>query len=594
MKNNNILAISAILSCFAFACADSGGGIEESCTPGCKDGILTACDGNKAMTTPCQYGCDASNKLCKEPGGINSPDVVACTSGCKDGVLTICSNNVPAKKQCSNGCNDKGTDCKDNASVELCTPGCEDGILTTCYGSTPSKSPCTKGCKDDNSCKDNECTPSCKDKILARCDGTAIECPNGCNTAGDDCQLGGGEGCEYATKCGDNNTLLTCDSLLGNHTYNCADYEQQCTVIDGVADCRSLCATVGEKMTKCDQGTMTGSYTLEYNCEKATDGKLYWKRDDKTEKACESGQSCDAGHTKCVDAQTCEYQKTEASCQNNTAVTCIASGTIQSADCTSHGKTCVRTSSTVAECVDKELASCSKAGETKKVCGVGETTMTDVSTTYTCKKDADGNLRYLDGTNELCGNAGCEASTGECKKEDGEVGTDCTVSAFKQRCSANSAGVGLAIYCSEKTNKVDSMACSDPGESCHVMHTTTPGNVADSDGNIADCFKSGKKCSTKGETKTESDNDFVYTIECAEAEDGSLFWVDVNYAPIQFLLIWFARLSACGRYAVLLSRYCPSGNTRLFFWLCLTFEDIKITRFSIYVFWQLRFKQIRL
>lgn len=530
MKNYTVFVISAILASFAFACADTGNGAnetqDETCKPGCKNGVLTACDDNKATKTTCPYGCDAATNLCKEPGSS-----VTCTPGCVDNILTTCSGNNPAKKTCSNGCNDAGTECKDNASVDLCTPGCKKGVLTTCYASTPVETPCSNGCSEDgNGCKDNVCTPSCKDKVLVKCDGSAIECPNGCNAKGDDCQIAGGEGCSYSTKC-EGNVFWGCLSGFESH-YDCADYNGVCTTIGDKSDCRSACTKAGEKMTKCDQGTMTGSYTMEYQCAKAADGKLYWDRDDSTEKPCETGQSCNAEHTACVDAQSCNYQSTEAACQGNVAVTCIASGTIQTSDCTSHGKTCVRTSSFVAECVDKELASCSKAGETKHVCGLGETTMTDVSITYTCKKDADGNLRYLDGTNELCGNAGCDNSTGECKKETAEVGTDCTKSSFMQQCGVSPNGYGLALYCSEKTSKVDAMDCSGAGEVCHVMHTTTPGNMADSAGNVADCFTSANKCTNKGETKVEQYENYNYTVECAEAEDGSLYWVDVNYTPV--------------------------------------------------------------
>ncbi|GEM_PF-5461255 len=542
MKKYFPFALSAVFACLAVACADAGGSDNmnddtdkpsktDTCTPGCKNNILTACDGNEKLTTPCPYGCDESGDSCKQPDSQQPGPT--CTSGCEDGILTTCSDNVPTKEKCSNGCNNAGTACKDDEKVELCTPGCKNGKMTSCYGSTPEVVSCSDGCKEDGSAciVVDTCKDTCTAGTLTKCDGTVHACPNGCNEAGNDCQVGGGEGCSYATKC-EGNVFWGCLSGFESH-YDCADYKQVCTTVDGESNCREACTQEGQKTKKCI-GYTTGASTYEYTCTRASDGKLYWNQNPKSANACETGLSCNADYTACETAQSCSYGTTQAACEGNVALACIPSNIINNSNCTDHGQTCVRPTQTTAECIDNTLASCSKAGDKTYRCGIGETTMSDVSIAYTCKKDADGILRYLDGTNELCGNSGCDSKTGLCKKEDAEVGKTCTVGTFNQRCSISEEGYGLAVYCSDTSNTVDTMACNESGEFCLLIHTTTPGNVPDSAGNVADCYKNTAeyKCSNKGETKTVTDDINKLTFECAESSDGTLYWVEVNYTPL--------------------------------------------------------------
>ena len=144
--------------------------------------------------------------------------------------------------------------------------------------------------------------------------------------------------------------------------------------------------------------------------------------------------------------------------------------------------------------------------------------MTDVTITYTCKQDADGNLRYLDGVNELCAH-GCDAATGKCKvvKED-EENQPCSVDSYAEHCTGN-----YAIYCLNSNGKTSAMDCEHMTclEVYNSQHTTTP---------YVDCFDASLKCTTEGETTTLTDRDTHkdYLAECSKTKDGQLYYAEIN------------------------------------------------------------------
>ena len=517
MKKNTLLAISALFACLALSCATNSSDDpieEETCTPGCANGVLTKCTNGQKSTETCTNGCNSEGTACKDDASET------CTPGCANGVLTKCTNGQKSTETCTNGCNDDNTACKDNASVPLCTPRCDGNNLIVCHGSEESSTPCPKGCDSSvPKCIEDACTPSCKNGVYDNCSGTTVECPNGCNEAGTNCQMGGGEGCEYATKC-DGNMLKTCDSVFGELTFNCDNYSSKCSTIDGISDCRETCSQANETKTKCNQGTMTGSSVFEYACTKATDDQLYWNRNDQSETACNSGESCNAAFTACELAQTCSYGTTPASCVNNVATTCIASDTIQTSDCTAHGKVCSVISSTVAECMDPDLATCTNAGSTIQKCGISESTMTDVTITYTCKQDADGTLRYLDGVNELCAH-GCDPTTGKCKvvKED-EENQPCSVSTYVEHCTQN-----YAIYCLNSTGKTTALDCKT--DTCLEVYNSYYTDIP-----YVDCFNARLKCTNEGEkaTLTDPETHKDYLAECSKTKDGQLYYAEIGSA----------------------------------------------------------------
>ena len=110
------------------------------CTPGCTNSILTTCVNNKASTTSCPNGCNATGTACEE--------TTSCTPGCANNILTECTGGIASTTTCANGCNDTGTACAPDDQPE-CTAGvtrCEQDILYTCVGGTwNAGEPCPQG-----------------------------------------------------------------------------------------------------------------------------------------------------------------------------------------------------------------------------------------------------------------------------------------------------------------------------------------------------------------------------------------------------------------------------------------------------------------
>lgn len=520
----------ASVACLVCACAEEKAEVRvenEPCVDRCEDNVMKYCNGSKS---DCSFGCNAEGNGC-------ATQASSCTPGCKNGIFTKCKGGAAEIVNCPTGqCNAAGTACGEQQS-DVCKPSCSNNVATVCNGGVASTQQCTYGCRGSACATSPKCTPSCKDGVATLCDGdvpTTKQCPNGCNATNDGCLIGGGGECEQATKC-NGNILHVCDVAAGftrEFDYNCADYQQTCTTVDSVDDCRNTCTTAGDTKKQCNQGTFTGSYTINYVCKKGSDNTLYWDRDNNSEKPCNSGEACNSDFTECATAETCQISNYIAQCDNGIAKTCTESGTIQLANCTLKGQTCAEVSNSSAICVDNDMV-CTTPGTKKYKCGVNnEIEQKPVSIPHTCKDTNDGKKFYLDdGAREACGNYGCDNTTGLCIFESSEEGKSCTTS-YKQHCETTQNGYELALYCSKEdalsSSRVMSVKCTDPGEFCMVVQTTQSGNMSDSDGNVADCFTTSSNC-TQGETKTTSDSTHTYLMECGLGSDGRLYWVDVNY-----------------------------------------------------------------
>ena len=532
MKKSRLFVTISLLSCLLMACSEensnqSNHSGDVECKDRCEDSVMHYCNGTESQ---CSYGCNTTGTACDKP--------VSCKEGCSNGVLTTCNGSVASTQNCPSGaCNSEGTDCE--APSGGCVTGCKFGQLTTCTGGVATTQNCpSRACNmaGTDCAPENTCTPSCRDGVATVCNGGVAsqeQCSSGtCNPAGTDCQTGGGGDCEFATKC-DGDMLKTCDSFHGKITYSCTSMAQTCSTVDGNDFCRETCtqADAGTVKTKCNSNS-NGSYTVDYVCTKGADGNYYWDGFSSPTKPCNSGEACNATFTACVVAEPCTPSSYQAKCDNNITSMCSQSNIVEHANCTASGQICVQTSSKEAICVDSDMA-CTTLGTKKYKCDINNVLeQRPVSVAYTCKNDANNNKYYLDGVKEACGNAGCDPNTGLCIFESSEEGKECT-SAYAQHCETSDKGYQLAIYCGKENNyansTVQAMPCSDSGEFCMVVKTTASGNMADSNGNVAECFKANSKCAEKGKLKTETYSGTTYTMECGEGEDGNLYWVDVNY-----------------------------------------------------------------
>ncbi len=512
------LFVMASVACLVCACAEEKAEVRvenEPCVDRCEDNVMKYCNGSKS---DCSFGCNAEGNGC-------ATQASSCTPGCKNGIFTKCKGGAAEIVNCPTGqCNAAGTACGEQQS-DVCKPSCSNNVATVCNGGVASTQQCTYGCRGSACATSPKCTPSCKDGVATLCDGdvpTTKECPNGCNATNDGCLIGGGGECEQATKC-NGNVLTVCDVSAGfkrEFSYNCADYRQECTTVNGIDDCRDTCTTPGETKKQCNQGSFSGSYTLDYVCTQGADGRNYWLRNDASEKPCNSGEACNATFTACALSESCNPASYQASCTDNIAKTCNTFETVQYANCTLQGKTCVKTTSTTAECIDNDM-SCTSIGAKKTKCGISESTKQPVSVVYTCTLDNAGNMYYLNPKNEACGNYGCEESTGKCVTIDNEEGQKCDPNTYYQHCNST-----RAIYCAKTTNQVAALECNDPtdpGYECLTVHNSKYDVYVD-------CFSAEKdSCTNEGSVRQSQGDTGVFTHECSRASDGNLYWAEINF-----------------------------------------------------------------
>ncbi len=522
MKKFRLFVTISLLSCMLMACSEensnqSNHSGDVECKDRCEDSVMHYCNGTESQ---CSYGCNTTGTACNKP--------VSCKAGCSDGVLTTCNGSVASTQNCPSGaCNSAGTDCE--APSGGCVPGCKFGQLTTCTGGVATTQNCpsrTCNMAGTDCAPENTCTPSCRDGVATVCNGGVAsqeQCTSrACNAQQTGCQIGGGGTCESPTKCS-GNILHVCDVVAGfqrEFDFNCANYDQTCSSINGVADCRNTCTNAGDIKVECNRGGETGSYTMNYVCTKADDNNLYWLRDETSQKSCNAGYSCNDAFTACVPAEECNPSTYPASCTNNVAKSCSAFQIVQTANCTRLGKACAKQSSTKAECVDVDMK-CTTPGSTKRKCGVSdEVNLRPVSTVYTCKADAEGNLYYLDGHNEACGIYGCDESTGNCITIDNEENQPCNPDTYLDHCNGS-----RAIYCSQ-SRKVTALECNEPNEPGFVCLT-----VQNSAHNAyANCFLPERDSCTKvGEQRFAQNGYGVYTDECSLASDGNLYWAEIAF-----------------------------------------------------------------
>ncbi len=190
--------------------------------------------------------------------------------------------------------------------------------------------------------------------------------------------------------------------------------EYSCLMVNGVADCYSdaeRCTKAGDTKTVCTTSMWYGTVTYDYECAKASDGKLYWSMVD--------AALCDDGDGYCADASTCKAAETcganyTGKCDGQIAYTCEG-GKVATLDCEEEAAyyeddSACHVVGGVAGCYSSDMT-CSKEGESSKACSDLWGLFFYVEEA-TCSKGDDGKL-YTVSSFHYCANA-CNSAGTDC------------------------------------------------------------------------------------------------------------------------------------------------------------------------------------
>ena len=197
--------------------------IVPECTSGtslCGGGVLKTCIQEHYQEKTCEFGCDESGRACALPPTCEDGDII-----CNDNAIKTCTSNTwETTSSCPYGC---------NLDEKTCADACEDGniqcidsTLKRCQGGEWSTENCPLGCTTlGNACA--ECNADkCEGDQKTACIGgvwaeTTDTCPNGCNDSGSDCALGS-ECTEGQTVCTESQ-VQTCSGNTWTKVKECPD-----------------------------------------------------------------------------------------------------------------------------------------------------------------------------------------------------------------------------------------------------------------------------------------------------------------------------------------------------------------------------------